>query len=31
MFTPDAQFGIIKDGCGENLMPTVDALSMMDN
>ena len=31
MFTADAQFGLLKEGCDENLMPTIDALSLMDN
>ena len=31
MFTPDAQFGLIREGCGEQFMPTIDALSQMDN
>jgi len=31
MFSPDAYFGMIKESCGESSMPTVDALSLMDN
>lgn len=31
MFSPDAYFGMIKENCGESSMPTVDALSLMDN
>jgi hypothetical protein len=31
MFTSDAMFGMLKEGCGENVIPTVDALSLMDN
>ena len=31
MFTADAQFGLLKEGCDENHMSTMDALSLMDN
>ena len=31
MFASDAFFGVIKEGCQENCMLTVDALSLMDN